>query len=150
MANRYPYSSQSRSHIPPPPTTFLGKLQHHATTSPQLFIFFTLLITTSIFIFLSGLTLVAITLSLIIFFPLIILLSPIWLPLFIFIFLFLSLFGFGVVIVAALSWAYRYYFLKPVHSFGSVRIHDSPRRAKPYARENEYEYGYGAYLAPGA
>ncbi|MED6172280.1 hypothetical protein PIB30_048642 [Stylosanthes scabra] len=117
----------------PPPTT-------------KLFGFYTLIITTSIFLFLSGLTFIATIFGLVLFFPFIVLFSPIWLPLFIFGFIFISLFlstcGFALLFLAALTWAYRC-FLKigSLGRFGSVRIHHPlpPRRAKLHARENVYE-----------
>ncbi|MED6195385.1 hypothetical protein PIB30_037400 [Stylosanthes scabra] len=121
---------------------------HYSPSSPpttKLFGFYTLLITTSIFLFLSGLTFIATIFGLVLFFPFIVLFSPIWLPLFIFGFIFISLFlctcGFGLVFLATLTWAYRC-LLKTgsLIRFGSVRIDPLPtRRAKLHAAENVYE-----------
>ncbi|OAY59298.1 hypothetical protein MANES_01G021400v8 [Manihot esculenta] len=92
--------------------------------------------------------------------PLIIVSSPIWLPVGIVLFLtvagFLSICGVGVAVVGGLSWLYRYYRgMNPPGSdrfdYARSRIFDTASHVKDYARE------YGGYLqskvkdaAPGA
>ncbi|KAM3380301.1 hypothetical protein BC332_09821 [Capsicum chinense] len=141
-------------------STFLRKLQEHVPNSTQLVGFLTLIISGAILLLLTGLTLTAIILGLIFFTPLVLLSSPIWMPvgtvLFIVIFGFLSVCGFGVATLASLSWMYRYF--RGLHPPGSdrvdyarSRIADTASHVKDYARE------YGGYLhskvkdaAPGA
>lgn len=165
MADRNLTSPQTQRAPPPrqPATTsatFLRKLQDHAPNSTQLAGLFTLLVTGSILLLLTGLTVAGTVLALIFFSPLIILSSPIWVPagtlLFLFVAGFLSMCGFGVVVVAVLSWMYRYF--RGLHPPGSDRvdyarnrIYDTASHVKDYARE------YGGYLqskvkdaAPGA
>ncbi|OIV99952.1 hypothetical protein TanjilG_26290 [Lupinus angustifolius] len=158
MAERNPTSAQTQR-APPRPTTptFLYKLQYHAPNSTQLASLFTLTLTGAIFLLL---TVAGAVLSLILFSPLIIVSSPIWVPagtiLFVVVTSFLSMVGFGIAAVAALSWMYRYY--RGLHPLGSDRfdyarhrIYDTASHVKDYARE------YGGYLqnkvkdaAPGA
>ncbi|XP_021905713.1 oleosin 1 [Carica papaya] len=151
---RTPHSSTQTT------TVFLHRLQSHAPTSSQLLGFLTLVISGSILLFLVGLTVTATVLGLIFFTPLIIISSPIWVPVAIVIFLvsvgFLFVCGFGVVSVAALSWMYRYFRgMNPPGSdqvdYARTRIYDTASHVKDYAR------GYGGYLqskvkdaAPGA
>ncbi|MCE2055823.1 hypothetical protein HAX54_043489 [Datura stramonium] len=140
--------------------SFLRKLQEHVPNSTQLVGFLTLVISGGILLLLTGLTLTAIILGLIFFTPLVLISSPIWVPvgtvLFIAIAGFLSVCGFGVATLASLSWLYRYF--KGFHPPGSdrvdyarSRIADTASHVKDYARE------YGGYLhgkvkdaAPGA
>ncbi|KAK7411258.1 hypothetical protein VNO78_02691 [Psophocarpus tetragonolobus] len=94
----------------PPP--LLRKVRHHASNSGQLFGLLTLLLTGSILLLLTGLTLVGLLLGLVLFAPLIIVTSPIWIPLAALAFLvtaaFLSTCGFALVVVALFTWLYRY------------------------------------------
>ncbi|KAK7327639.1 hypothetical protein VNO77_21723 [Canavalia gladiata] len=114
-------------------SSLLPKLREHVSNSGQLFGVLTLLITGTILLFLTGLTVVGTILGLILFLPLIILTSPIWVPIFIVFFLatavFLSMCGFAVVVVAVLTWMYRYF--RGFHSPGSDRI--------DYALNRNYE-----------
>ncbi|XP_068309409.1 oleosin G-like [Pyrus communis] len=139
---------------------FLRKLQGHAPNSTQLVGFLTLLVSGAILLLLTGLTVTATVLGLIIFTPIIIISSPIWVPLGAVLVLtagfFVSMCGFGAAAVAGLSWVYRYF--KGMHPLGSdrvdyarSRIYDTASHVKDYARE------YGGYLhskvkdaAPGA
>ncbi|CAO2818400.1 unnamed protein product [Amaranthus hypochondriacus] len=150
--------------LPSPLHTFSRRLQHTASTHLPLL---TLLISTAIFLLLATLTLTAsliglafFVLGLIVVVPIIILFSPIWLPILVFVFVpllgFLSLCGFGFAALAALWWVYRY--CRGMHPPGSDRfdyarnsIATTARGARDYARE------YGGYLhskvkdaAPGA
>ncbi|OIT02865.1 PREDICTED: oleosin 16.4 kDa-like [Nicotiana attenuata] len=106
--------------------SFLRKLQQHVPNSTQLMGFLTLVISGGILLLLTGLTLTAIILGLIFFTPLILVSSPIWVPigtlLFIAVSGFLSVFGFGASTFAAISWAYRY--------FKRSRIADTPSHMK--------------------
>ncbi|KAM7469978.1 hypothetical protein LguiA_008161 [Lonicera macranthoides] len=143
-----------------PVTGIMRKLQEHAPNSAQLVGFLTLIISGGILLLLTGLTITAAVLSLIFFTPLILLSSPIWVPLGTILFIaiagFLSVCGSGVAAVTALSWMYRYF--RGFHPPGSdrvdyarSRIYDTASHVKDYARE------YGGYLhskvkdaAPGA
>ncbi|KAJ7956574.1 Oleosin [Quillaja saponaria] len=163
MGDRYPSSAQTQRATRPITTsgaTFLRKLQEHAPNSTQFVGILTLLITGSILLILTGLTVTGTVLGLIFFTPLIIVSSPIWIPVGTILFLttagFLSLCGFGFVTVATLSWMYRYVRgLQPPGSdrvdYARSRIYDTASHVKDYARE------YGGYLqskvkdaAPGA
>lgn len=151
-------SSGFHSNITTP--SYLRKLQEHVPNSTQLVGFLTLIISGGILLLLTGLTLTAIILGLIFFTPLVLISSPIWVPvgtvLFIAIAGFLSVCGFGVATLASISWLYRYF--RGFHPPGSdrvdyarSRIADTASHVKDYARE------YGGYLhskvkdaAPGA
>ncbi|XP_073158482.1 oleosin G-like [Henckelia pumila] len=140
--------------------SLIHKLRQHAPNSTQLVGFATLLISGGILLLLTGLTLTAALLGLIFFAPMILLSSPIWVPLGTLLFIaiagFLSFFGFGVAAAATVSWLYRYF--RGFHPPGSdrvdyarTRIADTASHVKDYARE------YGGYLhgkvkdaAPGA
>ncbi|KAK9288470.1 hypothetical protein L1049_016927 [Liquidambar formosana] len=141
-------------------SSFLHKLHDHAPNSTQLIGFLTLVISGAILLFLIGLTFTATVLGLIFFTPLILISSPLWVPvgtvLFIAIAGFLSICGFGAAVVAGLSWIYRYFkgFNPPGSDrvdYARSRIADTASHVKDYARE------YGGYLqskvkdaAPGA
>ncbi|KAK7388779.1 hypothetical protein VNO78_23606 [Psophocarpus tetragonolobus] len=155
MAEQYPSLAQARR--PSLSAAFLENLQERAPNSNQVI---TLLATASVILLLTGLTLAGAVLGLVLFLPLIIVSSPVWVPagtlLFILTAGFLSFCGFGVTLVAALSWMYRY--LRGLHPPGSDRVDYARNRlyhtathVKDYARE------YGGYLhskvkdaAPGA
>ncbi|KAB1212677.1 Oleosin 16 kDa [Morella rubra] len=140
--------------------TFLRKLQDHAPNSTQLIGLLTFLVSGSILLLLTGLTVTATALGLIVFAPLILLTSPIWLPVATFLFVctaaFLTVCGFGVAMVAAFSWMYRYFSgMNPPGSdrfdYARSRIFDTASHVKDYASQ------YGGYLhskakdaAPGA
>lgn len=140
--------------------SLLRRFQTHAPNSTQLIGFLTLFVSGSILLLLIGLTVTATILGLIFFAPLLILSSPIWVPigtiLFVAVAGFLSVCGIGVAVLAGLSWMYRYF--NGMHPPGSnrfdyarSRIYDTASHVKDYARE------YGGYLqskvkdaAPGA
>ncbi|TKY73237.1 Oleosin 14.9 kDa [Spatholobus suberectus] len=116
MADHHPSLAQTQTTTRPNTTStasspLLRKLREHASNSGQLFGVLALLITGSILLLLTGLTVVGTVLGLILFAPLIIVTSPIWVPLCAVLFLvtaaFLSMCGFGLVAVAALTWVYR-------------------------------------------
>ncbi|KAK9684417.1 hypothetical protein RND81_10G208600 [Saponaria officinalis] len=141
-------------------TTYLRNLHTQSPNSTQLLGILTLIISGGILLVLTGLTLTVLVLGFIFFAPVLLLSSPLWLPvatvLSLAVFGFLSFVGFGVGAVAALSWAYRYY--RGFHPPGSdgfdyarSRIATTAREVKDYARE------YGGFLhtkvkdvAPGA
>ncbi|XP_051130204.1 oleosin G-like [Andrographis paniculata] len=129
---------------------FIQKLRDHAPHSPRLTGFATLVISSAILLFLSGLTLTATFLALIFFIPLILISSPIWIPLSILIFIsatFLAtLFGFSVATATTLSWIFKY--LKN----GSKRLNSTARYSADYAREphGEYFQSKAKDAAPGA
>ncbi|XP_058009920.1 oleosin-like [Hevea brasiliensis] len=160
MADRAPPQQASRPDATTYVSAFLRKLLAHAPKSTQLVGFLTLLISGSILLILSGITITVAVLSLIFFAPLIIISSPIWLPVGIFLFLsiagFLSICEVAVAVVGGLFWMYRYYRgMSPPGSdrfdYARSRIYDTASHVKDYARE------YGGYLqskvkdaAPGA
>ncbi|CAN1180317.1 unnamed protein product [Linum perenne] len=157
-------TSSSPTH---PFTSLLRRLQsfiqRHApgnTASTQLIGLLTLLITGSILLLLTGATVTVFVLSLIFLTPILIVFSPIWVPvatlLFVLVAGFLTFAGFVVAMVGGLSWGYRYYRgMNPVGSdrfdYARERIYDTAGVVKDYARE------YGGYFqskvkdaAPGA
>ncbi|KAI4344044.1 hypothetical protein L6164_011319 [Bauhinia variegata] len=163
MADRNPTAAQPQRATPTRPTTsstFLRKLQEHAPNSTQLVGLLTFLITGAILLVLTGITVAGTILGLVFIMPLIIVSSPLWVPVGTVLFIaaagFLIVCGFGVVAVAASSWMYRYF--RGLHPPGSdridyarSRIYDTASHVKDYARE------YGGYLqskvkdaAPGA
>ncbi|XP_028763646.1 oleosin 1 [Neltuma alba] len=162
MADGFASSVHHQRATAPPynSSTFLQRLHEHVPNSIQLIGVLTLLITGSVLLLLTSLTVAGAVLGLIFFAPLIIVSSPIWVPvaavLFIVLAGFLSMCGFGVVVVAVLSWMYRYFRgLNPPGSdridYARNRIYDTASHVKDYARE------YGGYLqskvkdaAPGA
>ncbi|CAN6451481.1 unnamed protein product [Victoria cruziana] len=138
----------------------LGKLQGRAPNSTQIIGFLALVISGGILSLLTGLTLTATALALIVFTPLLLLTSPIWVPagtLFLFAMTaILSVCGFGVAALAGGTWMYKYF--RGSHPPGSdrvdyarSRIADTASHFRDYARE------YGGYIqsrvkdaAPGA
>ncbi|WOH03432.1 hypothetical protein DCAR_0622829 [Daucus carota subsp. sativus] len=154
VAQRPPRSGQTQGN------EFLRRLHEHAPNSSQLVGFLTLVISGAILLFLTGLTITATVLGLIFFTPLILISSPIWVPVGAVLFLaisgILSVCGFGLGSFAAASWIYRYSSgMHPVGSdrvdYARSRIVDTASHVKDYARE------YGGYLhskvkdaAPGA
>ncbi|KAF8407868.1 hypothetical protein HHK36_007006 [Tetracentron sinense] len=160
MADRQPGQGQRTTRPSDGSGTFLQRLHAHAPNSSQLIGILTLVISGGILLLLTGLTLTATVMGLIFFTPLILLTSPIWVPvatvLFVAIAGFLSMCGFGVAVLAGLSWMYKYF--RGWHPPGSdrvdyarSRIADTASHVKDYARE------YGEYLqskvkdaAPGA
>lgn len=156
MADRY----LPNPHRGTGPNAFLQRIHDHAPNSTQLLGLLTLLIIGSVLLLLAGITVTGTVVGLIVFAPLIIVSSPIWVPagtvLFVIVAGFLSVCGFGVVAVALMSWMYRYFRgLNPPGSdridYARNRIYDTASHVKDYARE------YGGYLqskvkdaAPGA
>ncbi|XP_062029812.1 oleosin G-like [Rosa rugosa] len=170
MADRHqqPHQAQNQNHqqhrlsaqTRPSHTSFLSKLQGHVPNSTQLIGLLTLLVSGGILLLLTGITITVTVLGLIFFTPILIVSSPIWVPLGTVLFLtaagFVSMCGFGAAVVGGLSWMYRYF--KGMHPPGSdrvdyarSRIYDTASHVKDYAKE------YGGYLhskvkdaAPGA
>ncbi|KAL3623055.1 hypothetical protein CASFOL_031871 [Castilleja foliolosa] len=145
MADRHYQPSRPSTAVTP----FIQKLREHAPNSTQLVGLATLVISGGILLLLSGMTLTAAVLCLIFFAPLILVTSPIWLPIGALIFMavsgFLSFVGFVIAAVAAGSWLYRYF--RGFHPPGSdrfdyarTRIADTAEHVKGYAME------YGGYF----
>ncbi|KAL6175354.1 hypothetical protein ACLB2K_051995 [Fragaria x ananassa] len=140
--------------------SFLSKLQSHVPNSTQLIGLLTLLVSGGILLLLTGITITVTVLGLIFFTPILIVSSPIWVPLGTVLFLatagFVSMCGFGAAAVGGLSWMYRYFKgMQPPGSdrvdYARSRIYDTASHVKDYAKE------YGGYLhskvkdaAPGA
>ncbi|KAK8949426.1 hypothetical protein KSP39_PZI005332 [Platanthera zijinensis] len=138
----------------------LRRIQDQAPNSSQIVGFLTLLISAAILLILTGLTVSGATLGLIVLVPLLLITSPIWVPLGAVAFVLFagaaSLVGVSIAAAAAATWIYRYSTGRhPVGSqrvdFARSRIADTASHVKDYARE------YGGYLqsrikdaAPGA
>ncbi|XP_073037691.1 oleosin G-like [Primulina eburnea] len=140
--------------------SFIQKLRQHAPNSTQLVGLATLVISGGILLLLTGLTLTATVLGLIFLVPIILISSPIWVPLGTLLFIaiagFLSFFGFGVAAAAAVSWLYRYF--RGFHPPGSDRVdYARTRMADTASHVKDYAVEYSGYLhgkvkdaAPGA
>ncbi|CAA7053074.1 unnamed protein product [Microthlaspi erraticum] len=136
--------------------SFLGLLQSHSPTSTQLFAFLALFISGGILLFLLGVTATAAVLGFIVLLPLIVISSPIWIPIFVLVGGFLTVAGFLVGTVALVLWTYRYF--RGMHPVGSdqmdyarSRIYDTASHVKDYAREyGGYFHGRAKDAAPGA
>ncbi|KAK7304199.1 hypothetical protein RJT34_15318 [Clitoria ternatea] len=147
MVDHYPSLPQTQTTTRPSfSSSLLRKLRERVSTSNQLLGIFTLLITGAILLFLTGLTIIAAILGLIIFLPIIIVLSPIWVPICAVVFIitttFLSMCGFGVVAVAMLTWTHRYF--RGLNPTGSDRVN----RVKDYGGHLQSKVVMDA--APGA
>ncbi|ESQ30608.1 hypothetical protein EUTSA_v10011990mg [Eutrema salsugineum] len=137
-----------------PIASLLRQLQPHAPSySGQLFGFLAFFISGGILLLLTGITVTASVLGFIAFLPIIIISSPIWIPLFLLVTGFLSLAGFVFGTAAVVSWMYRYY--KGMHPIGSdqvdyarSRIYDTAAHVKDYA--GGYFHGKLKDAAPGA
>ncbi|CAI0400315.1 unnamed protein product [Linum tenue] len=157
--------SYPRPNYTPSPAAFLHRVQGwirrfalptNAAPSSQLLGLLTLLITGSILLLLTGVTVTVAFLTLIFLAPLLIVTSPLWVPLAAFAFVLTAGFVALVATAGGLAWGYRYY--RGMHPVGSdrvdyarSRIYDTAAHVKDYARE------YGGYLqsrvkdaAPGA
>ncbi|ESQ48044.1 hypothetical protein EUTSA_v10021947mg [Eutrema salsugineum] len=136
--------------------SLLRLLRSHSPTSSQLFGFLALFISTGILLFLLGVTATATTIAFIVFLPVIIVSSPIWIPIFVIVVGFLTVTGFLVGTVAVVLWTYRYF--RGMHPVGSdqmdyarSRIYDTASHVKDYAREyGGYFHGRAKDAAPGA
>ncbi|XP_022135191.1 oleosin 16 kDa [Momordica charantia] len=145
MADRRPLSAAA---------AVLRRIQEHAPHSPQLLGFLTLFISAAVLVFLTGLTITAAAVALILITPFILLTSPIWVPvgflLFVATAVVLSLGGLALAAAAGLSWGFRYF--KGMQPPGSERLEYARSRIYDTARE------YGGYFgqskvkdaAPGA
>ncbi|XP_072994944.1 oleosin-like [Typha latifolia] len=141
-------------------SSLLRRLQEHAPNSTQVVGFLTLVISGAILLLLTGLTITGTVMALIFLGPILLLTSPIWVPVgtvaFVAVAGFLSMCGFGVAMLAGATWMYKYFTGRhPVGSdrvdYARSRIADTASHVKDYARE------YGGYLqsrvkdaAPGA
>ncbi|XP_020866597.1 oleosin 14.9 kDa [Arabidopsis lyrata subsp. lyrata] len=121
--------------------------------SGQLFGFLAFFISGGILLLLTGITVTASVLGFIAFLPLIIITSPIWIPLFLVVTGFLSVAGSLFATGAVVLWLYRYF--KGMHPLGSdqvdyarSRIHDTAAHVKDYA--GGYFHGTLKDAAPGA
>ncbi|XP_030530859.2 oleosin G-like [Rhodamnia argentea] len=112
------FSTMADLQRPPRPfsahgASILHKLHEHAPNSPHLLGFLALLVSDAILLLLIGLTTTAAVMGLILLAPLVILSSPIWVPiaavLFAAVAAALSACGFGVIALAGLSWLYKYF-----------------------------------------
>ncbi|KAG9450116.1 hypothetical protein H6P81_010081 [Aristolochia fimbriata] len=160
MADRQSGLTRSRTGGEPIVPAVLRRFQEHAPNSAQVVGFLTLAVSGGILLLFTGVTLTVTVLGLILFTPLIILSSPIWIPAGIVLFFavagFLTACAFGLTALAGASWTYKY--VRGRHPLGSDRIDyarsrlaDTASHVKDYARE------YGGYLqsrvkdaAPGA
>ncbi|XP_010465964.1 PREDICTED: oleosin 1-like [Camelina sativa] len=139
-----------------PIASFVHQLRSHSPTSSQLFGYLALLISSGILLFLLGVSVTAAVLGFIVFLPLIVISSPIWIPVFVLVGGFLTVSGFLVGTVAVVSWTYRYF--RGMHPVGSnqmdyarSRIYDTASHVKDYAREyGGYFHGRAKDAAPGA
>ncbi|KVH88638.1 oleosin 1-like [Cynara cardunculus var. scolymus] len=153
-------------HRPPRPTTagdggqFMRTFRQRSLNSTQLMGILTLVVSGAILLLLTGVTITVTVLGLIFFSPIILLTSPIWVPigalLFVVVAGFLCVCGTGLAAAAAVSWLYKYF--RGLHPVGSDRVDyarsrlaDTASHMKDYARE------YGGYFqgkvkdaAPGA
>ncbi|XP_020581141.1 oleosin 16 kDa-like [Phalaenopsis equestris] len=135
-------------------------IQDHAPNSSQVVGFLSLVISAAILLILTGLTVSGATLGLIVFGPLLLITSPVWVPVGAVAFVLLagaaSVVGAAVASAAVATWLYRYFTGRhPVGSdgidFARSRIADTAIHVKDYAR------GCGGYFqsrikdaAPGA
>nr|GEW63927.1 oleosin 1 [Tanacetum cinerariifolium] len=145
-------------HQQPPP--IMQRLRHHSLNSTQLMGLTTLIISGAILLLLTGITITITILSLIFFTPIIILTSPIWVPigtlLFVLIAGFLSVCGSGLFVVFSVTWMYKYF--KGLHPVGSDRVdYARSRIADTASHVKDYAWEYGGYFqgkvkdaAPGA
>ncbi|CAF2128041.1 hypothetical protein BRARA_C03693 [Brassica rapa] len=139
-----------------PYASLLYLLRSHSPTSSELFSYIGLFVSVGTLLFLLGIAVTASAIGFIVFFPLIIISSPIWLPVFVVVGVFLSVAGFLVGTLALGSWTYRYY--RGMHPVGSdqmdyarSRIYDTASHVKDYAREyGGYFHGRAKDAAPGA
>lgn len=138
-----------------PIASLIRQLQSHAPNhySRQRFGFLAFFISGGVLLLLTGITVTASVLGFIAFLPIIIISSPIWIPLFLIATGFLSLAGFLFATGAVVSWTYRYF--KGMHPLGSdqvdyarSRIYDTAAHVKDYA--GVYFHGKLKDAAPGA
>ncbi|VFQ87428.1 unnamed protein product [Cuscuta campestris] len=151
------HRSPARGGGGPAATTILRRFQENAPNSTQLVGILTLVVSGGILLLLTGLTLTATVLGLIIFAPLIIISSPVWVPvgavLVVAVAGFLSACGFGIAAAVMASWLYRY--LRGLHPPGSdrfdyarSRLVDTANHVKDYA--GGYLHGKAKDAAPSA
>ncbi|KAF8097389.1 hypothetical protein N665_0290s0047 [Sinapis alba] len=139
-----------------PYESLLRLLRSHSPTSSQLFSYLALFVSVGTLLFLLGISVTAAAIGFIVFLPLIIISSPIWVPVFVVVGGFLSVAGFLLGTLALASWTYRYY--RGMHPVGSDqmdyargRIYDTAAHVKDYAREyGGYFHGRAKDAAPGA
>ncbi|KAF5182290.1 Oleosin [Thalictrum thalictroides] len=129
--------------------TFLKKLHEHVPNSTQLIGLLTLVVSGGILLIFTGLTITTSILALIFFTPLIIISSPLWLPIGTVIFIatagFLSMCGFGVGTLATVTWLYKY--VRGTHPIGSDRVdYARSRIANTATHVKDYAKEYGGYL----
>ncbi|XP_013584077.1 PREDICTED: oleosin 1 [Brassica oleracea var. oleracea] len=150
------YGSSNTTERNSPYASLLRLLRSHSPTSSQLFGFLALFISGGILLFLLGVTVTVVGIGFVVFLPLIIISSPVWIPVFIGVGGFLSVAGLLVGTLAVVSWAYRYF--RGRHPVGSDqmdyargRIYDTASHVKDYAREyGGYFHGRAKDAAPGA
>ncbi|CAH2053377.1 unnamed protein product [Thlaspi arvense] len=155
-ARYWPIYSSNTTDSNSPYASLLRLVRSHSPTSSQLFAYLALFISSGILLFLLGVTVTAAVLGFIVFLPLIIISSPIWIPVFVVVGGFLTVTGFLVGTVTVVSWTYRYF--RGMHPVGSdqmdyarSRIYDTASHVKDYAREyGGYFHGRAKDAAPGA
>ncbi|CAN8321027.1 unnamed protein product [Cochlearia groenlandica] len=135
-------------------TSLLHYLKSHTPNySDQLFGLLAFFISGGILLLLTGITVTVSVLGFIAFLPLIIISSPVWIPLFLVITGFLSFAGFLFGTTGLVSWLYKYF--RGMHPVGSdqvdyarSRIYDTAAHVKEYA--GGYLHGKLKDAAPGA
>ncbi|XP_071703833.1 oleosin G-like [Rutidosis leptorrhynchoides] len=139
---------------------FIRNLRHHSLNSTQLMGIMTLIISGAILLLLTGVTVTVAVVGFILFAPVVILTSPIWVPigtlLFVLVAGFVSVCGSGLAAAAAVSWLYKYF--KGLHPVGSDRVdYARSRIADTASHVKDYAWEYGGYFqskvkdaAPGA
>ncbi|CAL9146620.1 oleosin-like [Musa acuminata AAA Group] len=140
--------------------SLLRRLQGHAPSSNQVVGFLTLVISGCILLVLAGLTLAGAVLVLTFFGPIVLLTSPMWVPVGFMMFVVsaavLSACGFGVAALAGASWLYNYFMGRQPAGSDRVdcarsRIADGPSDVTDYAREcGGYPRSRVKDAAPGA
>lgn len=140
--------------------TLSRRLQDHAPNSTQVVGFLTLVVSGAILLLLTGVTITGAVMGLIFLAPILLLTSPIWVPvgfvLFVLVAGFLSTCGVGVAALAGATWMYKYFTGR--HPVGSDRVdYARSRIADTASHVKDYAKGYGGYLqsrvkdaAPGA
>ncbi|KAL3748732.1 hypothetical protein ACJRO7_009900 [Eucalyptus globulus] len=116
-----------------------GKPHERAPGSPHLFGFLALVVSDAVLLLLIGLTITAAVMGLIILAPLLIVSSPIWVPVAVVLFAAvaaaLSACGFGVIALAGLSWLYKYFRGSDLSGLGRGSNAARTGHAKDYASE---------------
>ncbi|XP_071696334.1 oleosin G [Rutidosis leptorrhynchoides] len=139
---------------------FIRYLRRHSPNSTQLMGIMTLVISGAILLLLTGVTVTVAVVGFIFIAPIVILTSPIWVPIGTLVFVlvagFVSVCVSGLAAVAAVLWLYKYF--KGLHPVGSDRVdYARSRIADTASHVKDYAWEYGGYFqskvkdaAPGA